>query len=94
MSDTVVRLVDHAAVPAGENAELARWLRSYADSIDAGRFGNLREVVLVVERDDGRLGIATQGTGRLRRSTYVGLLQRATFAAAALEGDIEDLAED
>lgn len=80
MDDKVVHLIERAAVRAGDTADLSRWLRTYAAAIDAGNFGQLETLVLLVEQKDGTIGRASSSVENVMPlDTYrlAGLLQAA-----------------
>lgn len=94
MSDpesNVVRLLDRAPVSVDDPADLADWAHAWIDAIAGGEYGSPKSMLIVIERDDGRLGVISQSMGAMDKARICGLLHLAAQWKGDGDAQIEDL---
>ena len=89
----IVKLIDTAPVPCGGNEQLGDWLTQWAAALGEGKYGDLRSLVLVIERTDGQVATITQTTGVFDGARVAGLLAYALHRKIDGAADIRDLRE-
>lgn len=90
-NDKVVRLLDRAPVSVDDPVDLCQWAHLWIDAIQSGDYGTPKSLLLVVESDDGRLGVVSQSLGQMDRARITGLLHLAAQWKADGAAQIEDL---
>jgi hypothetical protein len=89
---TVVRLLERAnGFSPDDPADLCDWAQAWIENIKDGDYGKPRSLVIVVERDDGRIGVISQSLGPLDRARLCGLMHIAAQWKASGDARIEDL---
>lgn len=88
----VVRLMSVAPGFSPDDAtDLCDWAVEWIEGIKAGEYGSPKSIAIVVEREDGRLGVVSQSLGVMDRARIVGLLHLAAQWKADGNAQIEDL---
>lgn len=94
MSGKVIHLIECTTLPAGDNGDLVRWMRGWADVLES-RYGELRAISIIVERANGEVGRASSARDlhkhELDTTRLVGLYEQAKHGAMA--GHINFLTE-
>lgn len=74
---SVVNLIDRAPVHVAGQEDMGVWLKTWAEHIAEGRQGELRSIVIVVERMDGTIAKVSQSLAAMNGPVIVGLLHAA-----------------
>lgn len=96
MSDgKVVRLIDRACgIRPEDTTDLCNWAQSWLDALSKGEYGQVRSLAILVEREDGKLGLLSQSLIDIDRARLIGLLHIAAQRRADGGARIESLKED
>lgn len=90
-ANNLVRLVERAPVPVGGTQGLADWALEWLAALEAGEYGEIRSLIVVVETQTGDLATISQATGVLDTARLVGLLTLAAHRKADGGANIESL---
>lgn len=88
----IARMIDYAPVRCGDHDDLIRWLKAWTETLESDL--SVKSLAVVVETEDGQLGLISQSTGDLDRARLVGMVQMAINQRADGGAHIEDLLED
>lgn len=79
-----MHLIECTTLPAGDNMDMARWVRAWADVLE-NAYGELRAISIIVERADGEVGRASTARDMRRHeldtTRLVGLYEQAKHGA-------------
>lgn len=90
MSCKVIQMLDHVGVCCSGQDQLAEWLDAWSKHLIAGAEGELRTVVVLIERADGSMSKITQSIAQpTDRMRLVGFLHDAAYRALA--GELREL---
>lgn len=91
----VVRLIDRACgIRPDDTTDLCDWAQSWLNALGKGEYGQIRSLAIIVERDDGKLGLLSQSVVDIDRARLIGLLHIAAHSRADGGAQIESLKED
>lgn len=87
----VIRLVEMAPGYSPEGIhELCEWLRNWADHLESPGSWMPKSLVVVIESDNGGVGVISQSLEQMDKARLVGLLQIAAIRKSYGEATIED----
>jgi hypothetical protein len=87
----VIRLVENASRPIEGAHEMCEWAHSWVRAIDNGRAGNPSSIAILVQRDDGSIGLVCQSLARSDKARLIGIL---TLAISDLINDDSEMLID
>lgn len=92
MTAEVVRLIDRTpGIACSDVDDLCDWLTGWASAMKEGDYGDIRTVVVVVENDEGRLGVISQSLNILDGARLCGLLTLAAHRKADGRATMDEL---
>lgn len=77
----VIKLVGVAPVSV-DPEQMGEWAAEWVSAIMSGRFGKPRTLVIMMEADDGHLGLVSQSTAQLDAARLIGLMHVAAHRTA------------